>query len=206
MQAFRTTLPRFIVIHLLLHVTACHGRCDDPISFEHALKVIESCESKYKTVEWNVEYNWGYFDNLISPKSFKPRDANRPTSTHTIFEFHTGRYRFETAGISPWQGGSSSFAGERRIYTYDGENVCLYMQNCHEQRLPRSGDPQVAEIGPGKADNQCDAFHFWSMHPMGANFVFADCSARFVRYEFATVLPSFATRAGSEAVTPADLE
>jgi hypothetical protein len=149
MQALRTTSPRIIVILLLLHVTASHGRCDEPISFEHALKVIEACESKYKTVEWNVEYNWGYFDNLISPKSFKPRDAYRPTSTHTIFEFHTGKYRFETAGITPWKSGSSSFTGERRIYTFDGENVCLYVQNCHEQRLPRSGDPQVAEIGPG---------------------------------------------------------
>jgi hypothetical protein len=88
-------------------------------------------------------------------------------------------------------GSADSVLGVKETCQYPGASEC---------------SPGPYQFGPGKVDNQCDAFHFWSMHPMGANFVFADCSARFVRYEFATVLPSFATRASSEAVTPAEIE
>ena len=54
------------------------------------------------------------------------------------------------------------------------------------------------EFGPGRIDNMCDTFHFWSLHPGGANFVFADGSVRFLSYEAKSVLPALSTRAGGE--------
>ena len=44
---------------------------------------------------------------------------------------------------------------------------------------------------------------FWSLHPGGANFAFADGSVKFLRYSAADILPALATRAGGEAV-PSD--
>lgn len=47
----------------------------------------------------------------------------------------------------------------------------------------------------------CAVFHFWSTHPGGANFLFADGSVRFLSYSADSVLPALATRAGGEAVS-----
>jgi len=57
---------------------------------------------------------------------------------------------------------------------------------------------------PGKFDNQCDMFHYWSPHPGGANFAFADGSVRFLRYEADPIMPALATRAGGETVNIPD--
>ncbi len=54
---------------------------------------------------------------------------------------------------------------------------------------------------PGRLDNQCDMFHFWSPHSGGANFAFAGGSVRFLRYAIDPLMPALATRAGGEAVT-----
>ncbi len=48
---------------------------------------------------------------------------------------------------------------------------------------------------------KCDAFHYWSLHPGGANFALADGSARFLRYEADVVMPALATRAGGEVAS-----
>ncbi len=53
---------------------------------------------------------------------------------------------------------------------------------------------------PGSLTNECDMFHFWSLHPNGANFAFADGSVRFLSYAVAPLLPALATRAGGEQV------
>jgi prepilin-type processing-associated H-X9-DG protein len=54
---------------------------------------------------------------------------------------------------------------------------------------------------PGSFRNPCSAFHFWSLHPGGANFVFADGSVRFLPYSAADVMPALASRAGGEVVS-----
>jgi prepilin-type N-terminal cleavage/methylation domain-containing protein/prepilin-type processing-associated H-X9-DG protein len=56
----------------------------------------------------------------------------------------------------------------------------------------------------GNFADPCDAFHFWSPHPGGANFAFADGSIRFLRYSAASIMPALATRAGGEADTIPD--
>lgn len=45
----------------------------------------------------------------------------------------------------------------------------------------------------------CSAFHFWSFHPGGAHFLFADGSVHFLSYSSDPILPALATRAGGEA-------
>ena len=50
----------------------------------------------------------------------------------------------------------------------------------------------------------CLRFHFWSVHPGGAHFAFADGSVRFLKYSADEIMPALATRAGGEAVTVPD--
>ena len=54
------------------------------------------------------------------------------------------------------------------------------------------------EFGPGRIDNMCDTFHYWSLHSGGANFLFADGSVRFLAYSADAVMPALASRAGGE--------
>jgi prepilin-type N-terminal cleavage/methylation domain-containing protein/prepilin-type processing-associated H-X9-DG protein len=62
------------------------------------------------------------------------------------------------------------------------------------------GCPMPATYSPGKVEIPCDAQHYWSLHSGGANWLFADGSVRFLRYEAAEILPSLATRNGGETV------
>ncbi|CAN5232500.1 hypothetical protein BH10PLA2_BH10PLA2_28330 [soil metagenome] len=55
-------------------------------------------------------------------------------------------------------------------------------------------------FGPGKINNPCDQFHFWSLHSAGSNFLFADGSVHFLTYEGAGILPALSTRNGGEVV------
>jgi len=58
--------------------------------------------------------------------------------------------------------------------------------------------PGPYQYGPGRLDNQCDMFHFWSLHSGGANFVFADAHVQFIAYSAAKVMPALATRAARD--------
>ena len=60
--------------------------------------------------------------------------------------------------------------------------------------------PSGRGFGPGRLDNPCDRYHFWSLHPGGGNFLFADGSVRFFHYSAAPILPALATRSGNEIV------
>jgi prepilin-type processing-associated H-X9-DG protein len=69
------------------------------------------------------------------------------------------------------------------------------------------GGPYVAtcphgpyRFRPGRVDEQCDLFHFWSLHSGGAHFLFADGSVRFLAYSADPRLPALATRAGGETI------
>ncbi len=55
-------------------------------------------------------------------------------------------------------------------------------------------------FGPGRIDNQCDLYHFWSLHTGGANFCFADGSVRFLAYSISPKLRALASRNGGEVV------
>jgi prepilin-type processing-associated H-X9-DG protein len=69
-----------------------------------------------------------------------------------------------------------------------------------DDRCPSNGYRFV----PGRPGSQCDVYHFWSLHPGGANWLFADGSVRFLRYDADSVLPALATRAGGETASLPD--
>ena len=52
----------------------------------------------------------------------------------------------------------------------------------------------------GHMEDPCSAFHFWSLHPGGSHFLFADGGVRFLKYSANPLMPALATRAGREAV------
>lgn len=55
--------------------------------------------------------------------------------------------------------------------------------------------------GPGRLDNPCDRWHFWSLHPRGSHFILGDNSTKFLPYTTSrTVMAALATRAGGEAI------
>jgi prepilin-type N-terminal cleavage/methylation domain-containing protein/prepilin-type processing-associated H-X9-DG protein len=67
------------------------------------------------------------------------------------------------------------------------------------------GHPELQDCPAGpyhfqsdRIDNKCALFHFWSLHPGGANFLMADGSVHFLGYDADALLPSLATRAGGE--------
>ena len=52
------------------------------------------------------------------------------------------------------------------------------------------------------SNEQCDALHFWSYHPAGANFAMADGSVHLIPYTIdGLTIRGLATRAGNETVT-----
>jgi prepilin-type N-terminal cleavage/methylation domain-containing protein/prepilin-type processing-associated H-X9-DG protein len=55
-------------------------------------------------------------------------------------------------------------------------------------------------FGPGRLDNPCDRYHFWSLHPGGSNFLFGDTSVRFMPYSAHPIMESLATISGGESV------
>lgn len=58
--------------------------------------------------------------------------------------------------------------------------------------------------GPGRLANPCDFNHFWSLHPGGAYFLFADGSVHFLPYSAEPIMIPLATMAGGEVVNSSD--
>lgn len=94
------------------------------------------------------------------------------------------------------------FAGEGQAATCS----CDVLLGTSEVNLQPSGLAYVNcpqgnySFGPGSVDNPCDDFHFWSLHPGGANFLFADGSALFLTYGIGGLLDALGTKNGGESV------
>jgi prepilin-type processing-associated H-X9-DG protein len=64
--------------------------------------------------------------------------------------------------------------------------------------------PGAYPFSPGSFSDPCAMFHYWSPHPGGANFAFADGSVRLIRYSANPIMPALASRAGGEVATFTD--
>lgn len=74
-----------------------------------------------------------------------------------------------------------------------------------ESFVPESICPQAPyAYQPGRLEDDCSAFHFWSLHPRGSNFLFVDGHVRLILYSGAATLPALATRDGGEPSIPSD--
>jgi prepilin-type processing-associated H-X9-DG protein len=56
-------------------------------------------------------------------------------------------------------------------------------------------------FGPGRLENPCDRYHFWSLHRNGGNWLFADGSVRFHSYKQTDILRKMASYAGNEIIS-----
>ena len=67
---------------------------------------------------------------------------------------------------------------------------------------PGACAPGIYHFQAGRLNNQCDMFHFWSLHPGGSHFLFADGSLHFLAYNTPPgLLSALATRAGNETAS-----
>jgi prepilin-type processing-associated H-X9-DG protein/prepilin-type N-terminal cleavage/methylation domain-containing protein len=104
-----------------------------------------------------------------------------------------------------WYAGAGQWDSSQGVNINTGcADVTLGTQ---EINLQGSGLPEIDScpkgpyvFAPGSLTNNCDTFHFWSLHQGGANFAFADGHVRFIPYSAAAVLPALGTRAGGEPV------
>lgn len=79
------------------------------------------------------------------------------------------------------------------------DGIILGVRDTAHPYFSPSGPPGPYGFAAGRLTEEWDAFHFWSLHPGGAHFAFADGSVHFLRYAADAVLPALATRAGGEA-------
>jgi prepilin-type N-terminal cleavage/methylation domain-containing protein len=94
------------------------------------------------------------------------------------------------------------FAGSGQSTTGVGSGSGDVVLGVRERNITEphcSGGPY--DFGPGQLTNNCDQYHYWSVHPRGAHFLLADGSVHFFSYSVDPgILPAMATRAGGEAV------
>jgi prepilin-type processing-associated H-X9-DG protein len=76
--------------------------------------------------------------------------------------------------------------------------VNLHTENVPEAKACPDGP---YSFSPGRIDNPCDQFHYYSLHAGGANFLFADGSVHFLPYGIDnTTLRALASMSGGEVV------
>jgi prepilin-type N-terminal cleavage/methylation domain-containing protein len=96
------------------------------------------------------------------------------------------------------------YAGAGQRFTGSAETVLGVREQNVQPVTAGSCAPGFYSFAPGRLDDQCDMFHFWSPHVGGAFFLLADGSAHFLSCDAAAVLPALASRAGGEAVSLPD--
>lgn len=79
-----------------------------------------------------------------------------------------------------------------------GPDHSLYIEN-HRQH-PIDPCTEIYTYKRGKLENPCDRYHFWSLHPGGAHFAYADASVHFIPYSTSQkIMFALATSRGGEA-------
>jgi prepilin-type N-terminal cleavage/methylation domain-containing protein/prepilin-type processing-associated H-X9-DG protein len=90
----------------------------------------------------------------------------------------------------------------------DGEGTLDCTLGVNEVNLHQTGIQEIDAcpdrpdyFRPGQINDPCDQFHYYSLHPGGANFVFADGSVHFLSYSINNqVMRALASMSGKEVV------
>lgn len=85
----------------------------------------------------------------------------------------------------------------------EGDNgACGVLLGSDTLAAGRHSDEQcnvsVPSFRPGRIDEFCDMYHFWSLHPDGCPFLLADGAVIMLSYSAGDILPSLVTRSGGE--------
>ncbi len=99
-----------------------------------------------------------------------------------------------------WFGWWYAASGQDGVGAGDTVLGTLELRGPPSEYTPGCG-PGPYPLGPSKLDDPCSSYHFWSLHPGGANAALCDGSVRFVPYSAAGVLPAISTRAGGETAS-----
>jgi len=115
--------------------------------------------------------------------------GERPPSVDLFYGWWFAGTGFDGSGV-----GDVTLGARETVYADHVQTAIIYGQ--------RSTTCPHSKVGfqPGTIDDNCDQVHFWSWHPGGANWTFADGSARFIGYSMNDVLPQMCTRNGGESV------
>lgn len=92
------------------------------------------------------------------------------------------------------------YAGIGQKYTGSADMILGVQEVNLLPVTPTSCGPGASSYSPGRIGSPCNLFHFWSYHPGGANFLFADGSVHFLSYSVAPIMVPLATRAGGEVI------
>ncbi len=137
-------------------------------------------------------FDWGWWETAVSPNQFLGGFPGYTRDMDTVL------------GVAE-NGGDPGPSGPRY---YDEESS--RDAPCVTSNTPYQGvgtwPCQDNDCGPykGLPSNFCDFYHFWSNHPGGAYFAFADGSVHFLPYTAARIIKALGTRGGGEAVDTSD--
>ncbi len=90
--------------------------------------------------------------------------------------------------------------GTREINFYSGRSKLPWENDCPPGPYHYQPPGLIRDLN-GVLREECDLFHFWSWHPGGCNFLYADGSVHFLSYAMDPILPALGTRNGGEVVT-----
>lgn len=104
------------------------------------------------------------------------------------------------SAIGQRRGSVGVVLGVREVNYNTGQRLLAWERDCPPGPY-HFGPPKRTRDVTGAIREECDLFQFWSYHPGGGNFLYADGSVHFLHYAADAVLPALATRAGGEVVS-----
>jgi prepilin-type N-terminal cleavage/methylation domain-containing protein/prepilin-type processing-associated H-X9-DG protein len=126
--------------------------------------------------------------------------GERSTSKNQMVSFGAwfagcGQRSRRQSGDDEYRGSADIVLGVRELNTQ--QNGSPWIDNCPAG--PYHFQPRgLIRDSTGKINENCDQFHYWSWHPGGANFAFADGSVHFLTYSADSVFEALGTRSGGE--------
>jgi prepilin-type processing-associated H-X9-DG protein len=110
------------------------------------------------------------------------------------------RFAMWFAAVGQRRGSVGIVLGTRELNFGHGVAKLDWERDCPRgpYRFVRPG--QIPDVS-GSVRQACDLFHFWSWHPGGSHFLYADGSVHFLAYGADPFLQALSTRAGGEVVT-----